>query len=80
MIRAFLIVLLVAGSALAASTNKPPAAAKEKKLEKKAEHSAGKIIVKAREQGSKKGSDYKVESEYKLMFNNNRKAKKEKNK
>lgn len=75
--------VVMAGAAYAAkdtgaSTNKPPAAIKIK--ERKAEHLQSKITIKARDKGSKKESDFKVESEYKLMFNNNRKAKKEKTK
>ena len=48
--------------------------------EKKAEHTANKIIVKAREKGSKKESDWKTEREFPLMFGNNRKARKPKDK
>jgi hypothetical protein len=60
----------------AANTNKVDKVEKEKKTE----HQANKIVVKERDKGSKKESDWKVVKEYPLMFSNNRKAKKEKTK
>lgn len=58
----------------APATNSVPAKAVKEK-ERKAEHLEAKITVKARDKGSKKESDFRVEKEYPLMFSNNRKAK-----
>lgn len=46
--------------------------------ERKAEHTTNKIIIKERDKGSKKESDWETAKEYPLMFNNNKKAKKAK--
>jgi hypothetical protein len=54
----------------AENTNKVVKVEKEKKVE----HQEGKIIVKERDKGSKKESDWKTSKEYPLMFKNNRKA------
>jgi len=69
----------------AANTNKTEASSSAPDVhvqakEKKIEHQANKIIVKERDKGSKKESDWKPSKEYPLMFSNNRKAKKEKTK
>lgn len=61
------------------STNNPPVKV-EKEKEKKLEHFQDKIVMKARDKGSKKESDFKVDKEYRLMFNNNPKARKPKDK
>lgn len=75
------LIAVLAGAAAAAedqvaATNKPPAAIKIK--ERKAEHRADRIIINARDKGSKEESDFEVEKEYRLMFSNNRKARKQK--
>lgn len=44
--------------------------------ERKTEYLKNKIIIKARDKGSKKESDYKIEREFPLMFANDKKAKK----
>jgi hypothetical protein len=56
------------------STNAVPAKV-EKQKEKKIEHQSNKLIIKARDKGSKKESDWKTSKEYPLMFKNNKKAK-----
>jgi len=80
MMRVFLLAAILACSCQAqgkgkdkpdVSTNNPPVKVEK---EKKAVHEAGKIVVKARDKGSKKESDWKTEREYPLMFRNNRKA------
>jgi hypothetical protein len=77
MIRILLVASLLSLPSLAASTNKTEKAVKAEK-ELKTEHQENKIIVKARDKGSKKESDFKVEREFPLMFANNRKARKQK--
>lgn len=76
MIRILLVASLLSLPSLAASTNKTDKAVKVEK-EQKTEHQENKIIVKARDKGSKKESDFKVEREFTLMFANNRKARKQ---
>ena len=79
-------ILFLAFKCRAANTNQVDKAAKTNQLEKvakiekerKTEHLENKIIIKDRDKGSKKESDYKVEREFPLMFANNRKAKKQK--
>lgn len=84
--RALLLSLFCAASVChAANTNKTEASSSAPDVhvqakEKKTEHTANKIIVKAREKGSKKESDWKTEREFPLMFGNNRKARKPKDK
>lgn len=82
--RVVIIALICAASVCnAANTNKVDKADKPEKhekveKEKKAEHQANKIVVKSRDKGSKKESDWKAEREFPLMFGNNRKARKPK--
>lgn len=57
------------------STNAPPAKV-QKPQEKKVDHALNKLTVKTRDKGSKKESDFKPEKEFKLMFGNNKLAKK----
>jgi len=61
-------------SCIADNTNKPAKAEQEKKTE----HQDNKIIVKTRDKGSQKESDWKTEREYVLMFKNNRKGRQKK--
>lgn len=68
----FLILISLSTTLFAADTNKVVKAEKEQKIE----HSENKIIVKSREKGSTKESDWKIEREITLMFRNNKKAKK----
>lgn len=77
MIRIFLVTALLVFPSLAANTNKTDKAEKVEK-ERKAEHQENKITIKARDKGSKKESDFKVEREFPLMFANDRKARKQK--
>lgn len=72
MIRLIIISLFVSLNVIAAQTNQVAKVEKERK----AEHQLNKITIKARDKGSRKESDFKVEREYPLMFANNRKAKK----
>jgi len=81
MIRVFLIVAMLAVPAFAANTNKVDKIANTNQVakaekEKKLEHIANKIVMKERDKGSKKESDWKAAKEYPLMFGNNRKARK----
>ena len=83
MIRVFLIVAMLAVPAFAANTNKVDKIANTNQVakvekERKAEHQESKIIIKARDKGSKKESDFQVEREFPLMFANDRKARKQK--
>jgi hypothetical protein len=71
----FLAVALLSLHLFGANTNKVDKAAKVEK-ERKTEHCDNKLIIKARDKGSKKDSDYKIEREFPLMFKNNKKAKK----
>jgi hypothetical protein len=64
------------GRTPAASTNTPPGQVKQ--MERKAEHLANKIIIKSRDKGSKKESDWKTSKEFPLMFGNNRLGRKPK--
>lgn len=81
MIRILLVVTLLSLTSFAASTNKVDKISKTNQVDKvekerKIEHLNNKIIIKARDKGSKKESDYQVEREFPLMFKNNKKAKK----
>jgi len=67
-----LIFALIATTCQAADTNQVAKVEKEKKLE----HAENKIVMKERDKGSKKESDWKAAKEYPLMFGNNRKARK----
>lgn len=67
----FLILISLTSTLFAADTNKVVKA----ELERKTEHQGNKIIVKSREKGSKKESDWKTDREITLMFHNNKKAK-----
>jgi hypothetical protein len=53
-----------------ANTNQVAKVEKEKKLE----HFENKIVVKERDKGSKKESDWKAAKEFPIMFKNNRKG------
>jgi len=83
----FVLVLfgIISFSASAENTNKVDKVDKPDKVEKpwkpekiekekKVEHQANKMIVKERDKGSKKESDWKPAKEYPLMFGNNRPA------
>jgi len=74
MIAILFCMMMIAGVCLAGPTNQVAKVEKEKKLE----HFGNKIVMKERDKGSKKESDYKVEREFPLMFANNRKARKQK--
>jgi hypothetical protein len=52
----------------------------EKEKEKKLEHTANKIVMKERDKGSKKETDWKPSKEFPLMFGNNRLGRKPKDK
>lgn len=71
--RLFIALILLASPCLAENTNKVVKAEKEKKTE----HADNKMIVKDREKGS---SEWKTVKEFTLMFKNNRKARKPKDK
>lgn len=68
------VILFLAFTCRAAGTNQLVKIEKERKTE----HQENKIIIKARDKGSKKESDFRVEREFPLMFANNRKARKQK--
>jgi hypothetical protein len=70
MIAVLFFMMVIAGVCMADNTNKPVKAEKERKTE----HFDNKMIVKERDKGSKKESDWKTSKEYPLMFKNNRKA------
>lgn len=72
-------VILLSLHLFAAKTNQVDKADKFEK-ERKTEQLENKITIKARDKGSKKESDFKVEREFPLMFANNRKARKQKGK
>jgi hypothetical protein len=59
---------------MAGPTNQVAKVEKEKKLE----HSENKIVMKERDKGSKKESDWKPSKEFPLMFGNNRLGRKPK--
>ncbi len=71
--RLIVIFCMIAAGAMAENTNKVVKAEKEKKTE----HADNKMIVKEREKGS---SEWKTVKEFTLMFKNNRKARKPKDK
>ena len=74
---AILFLFVFAMTVSAASTNQVDKVAKAEK-ERKTEYQEKKIIIKARDKGSKKESDFQVEREFPLMFANDRKARKQK--
>jgi len=85
MLRIILMILLAACAANAktnatenATGKKAEAHKVEKQKEKKTEHMEAKIIVKERDKGSKKESDYTTAREFPLMFKNNRNARSKK--
>lgn len=61
---------------MAGPTNQVSKVEKEKKLE----HSENKIVMKERDKGSKKETDWKPSKEFPLMFGNNRLGRKPKGK
>ena len=61
---------------LAGPTNQVAKAEKEK--ERKLEHTEKKIMIKERDKGSKKETDWKTAKEFPLMFGNNRLGRKTK--
>ena len=79
MIRFFLLIAVLSAPAFAANTNKADKITNTNQVakvekEKKLEHRENKIVMKERDKGSKKESDWKAAKEYPLMFENNRKA------
>ena len=66
--------ILLASACHAANTNQVEKVQKEKKIERL----ENKFIVKERDKGSKKESDWQIARELPLMFANNRKARKPK--
>ena len=78
MMRVFLLAVILACSCQAQGKDKPDVSTNNAPVkvekEKKAVHEAGKIVIKERDKGSKKESDWKTSKEYPLMFRNNRKA------
>ena len=76
-------IMFLAFKSRAENTNQVDKASKTNNIakvekERKTEHFNNKIIIKARDKGSKKESDYKIDREFPLMFTNNKKAKKAK--
>lgn len=72
MISILFCMMMIAGVCFAGPTNQVAKVEKEKKME----HFGNKIVIKERDKGSKKESDWKPAKEYPLMFGNNRKARK----
>ena len=74
MIAILFCMMMVSGVCLAGPTNQVAKVEKEKKLE----HRENKIVMKERDKGSKKESDWKPSKEFPLMFGNNRLGRKPK--